>query len=126
MAKADGVHSTLPTNTSVLTPQPSRQQLQLDTTSGSKELPFTRYTISNTQNLVRERSSQAGTSNYQIRRGRQFSDVIMKRPLQAVCLRVKHSLSTARHGPHQLLPSCRSTSRVLWQTVVGFPVLEWR
>jgi hypothetical protein len=26
-------------------PQPSRQQLQLDTTSGSKELPFTRYTI---------------------------------------------------------------------------------
>jgi hypothetical protein len=26
-------------------PQPSKQQLQLDTTSGSKELPFTRYTI---------------------------------------------------------------------------------
>jgi hypothetical protein len=26
-------------------PQPSRQQLQLDTTSGSKELPFTKYTI---------------------------------------------------------------------------------
>jgi|SRR5450756_268274 len=26
-------------------PQPSKQQLQLDATSGSKELPFTRYTI---------------------------------------------------------------------------------
>jgi len=26
-------------------PQPSKQQLQLDTTSGSKELPFTRYTV---------------------------------------------------------------------------------
>jgi hypothetical protein len=26
-------------------PQPSKDQLQLDTTSGSKELPFTRYTI---------------------------------------------------------------------------------
>jgi hypothetical protein len=26
-------------------PQPSRQQLQLDTTSGSKELPFTKFTI---------------------------------------------------------------------------------
>lgn len=28
-------------------PQPSKEQLQLDTTSGSKELPFTRYTIFN-------------------------------------------------------------------------------
>ncbi|WP_315705911.1 MULTISPECIES: hypothetical protein [unclassified Bradyrhizobium] len=28
-------------------PQPSREQLQLDTTSGSNELPFTRYTIFN-------------------------------------------------------------------------------
>jgi hypothetical protein len=26
-------------------PQPSKQQLQLDTTSGSKELPFTQYTV---------------------------------------------------------------------------------
>jgi hypothetical protein len=29
-------------------PQPSKEQLQLETTAGSKELPFTRYTIFNT------------------------------------------------------------------------------
>jgi hypothetical protein len=29
-------------------PQPSKQQLQLDATTGNKELPFTRYTIFNT------------------------------------------------------------------------------
>jgi hypothetical protein len=50
---ADGATVKLDPNSSVRVvgdikvdvPQPSKQQLQLDTTSGSKELPFTQYTV---------------------------------------------------------------------------------
>jgi hypothetical protein len=60
-------------------PQPSKQQLQLDATSGSKELPFTRYTVFKTGAFGGVTLSRAGISNLRIRLGRTTSDVAMSR-----------------------------------------------